>query len=177
MIKMGKRDMIFGGLLFLICLLLLNESRNFYVPPDTVAGPALWPRIVLGLLAVLSLVLMYVGYKHIPKGQKENQEAVSGNQGSLTKKWASLTPGNKRVLAAMLVTMIFLFLFQPLGFIISITAYFLVITYILEPTKNPKQIGFRIVQALALTAFIYMVFSKGLSVRLPAGIIPATWLL
>lgn len=161
----------------MICLLLLNESRNFYVPPGTVAGPALWPRIILGLLAILSLVLMYAGYKNTPKGQKEKPEAVSGSKDSLAQKWASLTPGNKRVLAAMLVTMIFLFLFQPLGFIISITAYFLVITYILEPTKNPKQIGFRIAQALALTAFIYMVFSKGLSVRLPAGIIHANWLM
>lgn len=176
---MSKKDTIFGALLFLICLLLLNETRNFYSPPDTAAGPALWPRIILGLLAALSLVLMYAGYKNTPKKQQESQAAgaAAGSRDSLAKRLFGLTPGNKRVLAAMFATMVFLLLFQPLGFIISITAYFLVVTYILEPTKKPKQIGLRIIQALALTAFIYMVFGKGLSVRLPAGIIPATWLL
>lgn len=163
---MGKKDMIFGGSLFLICVLLIIETFNFYSPPNQIAGPSLWPRIILTLLAALSLVLVYSGFRKLQAERGQASQEV---------KEPFLNPKTKRVMAAIVSTIGFLVAFRTLGFAISVIIYFVIITYILEPLKGAKPLLIRIGQAVLLVAFIYFVFGKGLSVRLPNGILPNSW--
>ena len=155
---MNKRDIGFGVLFILLSIPLFLETFNFYNPPQQIAEPALWPRIVLVLLVLLSLGLIYTGFKGKP------QEKSEGHRG-----------GDLRVALAMVATVLFLEAFKPLGFVFSILLYFLAITYILEPTKDPKVFVVRLIQATVLVVLIHFIFGVALSVRLPHGILPKQW--
>jgi len=157
-----KRDIGFGIVFILISIFLYRETFNFYKPPQQIAVPALWPRIVLILLVILSLGLIYTGIKSKPDEKKEKKEENN-------------RAGDYRVLAAMVATLLFLEVFKPLGFAISTMIYFVALTYILEPTKDIKVFGVRIFQALVMVIIIYFVFGVALSVRLPHGILPKRW--
>lgn len=155
---MNKRDIGFGVLFIIISIFLFRETFNFYNPPQQIAEPALWPRIMLVLLVILSLGLIYSGIKNKPEKKKEKSRA-----------------GDTRVILAMVATVLFLEAFKPLGFVISVLLYYIAITLILEPTKDPKTLGIRFLQAAILVLFIHFVFGKALSVRLPHGILPRHW--
>lgn len=158
---MNKRDISFGIAFILISIVMFMETFNFYNPPQQIVEPALWPRIILTLLVLLSLGLIYSGIKGKP--QEEHKKEESNRTGDL------------RVVLAMLATVLFLAVFKPLGFALSIIFYFLAITYILEPKKDLKTFAIRFVQALTLSLLIHFIFGVALSVRLPHGILPKKW--
>ena len=168
---MRIRDRVFGCFLLVVCFLLYNETKEFPVPGHFKSSPpALWPRMVLTLLAALSLALIIISVReHLkePKGEK-----AQGHKIDFRAIFASI---NKRVVAAIAVTLVFLFTFRPAGFVISCFVYFIVLTMILEPTKKIKTILYRVAQAAALIVFIYFVFCKGLRVQLPPGPFPEQW--
>lgn len=137
---------------------MYKETFNFYNPPQQIAEPALWPRIVLFLIVVLSLGLIYTGFKSKPEGKSESNRA-----------------GDIRVGLAMAATLLFLFAFKPLGFVFSIILYYIAMAYILEPTKDVKTFGIRLVQAVVLALIVHFIFGVALSVRLPNGILPKSW--
>ena len=160
----------------MLCFLLYRETGNFMDLPMFVASPPhLWPRIMLGLLAVLSAMLVAVNAKELLKEKKEKKPegAPQGVREKIDLK--AFFAANKKVVAAMVATLAFLFLFIPLGFAITCFVYFVVITMILEPTRDKKVIIFRVAQSLALIILIFLVFTKGLSVQLPSGPFPAHW--
>lgn len=134
------------------------ETFNFYNPPQQIAEPALWPRIVLALIVLLSLGLIYSGIRSKPEEKRESNRA-----------------GDIRVLLSMVATLLFLEAFKPIGFVISIILYFLAITYILEPKKDLKTFAIRLAQAVILAILIHFIFGVALSVRLPHGILPRQW--
>lgn len=107
---------------------------------------------------VLSLGLIYAGIKGKPDEKKEKNRA-----------------GDTRVILAMVVTVLFLQAFRPIGFAISILLYYVAITYILEPTKDLKTLSIRFLQALILVVLIHFIFGVALSVRLPNGVLPKQW--
>ena len=156
---MNKKDIRIGILFILISILLFKETFTFYISPNKVAEPALWPRIILGLIILLSLGLIYSGIKSKP----EKKEKKRDNNGDI------------RVGLAIAATLVFLGIFKPIGFAISVVSYFIAITYILEPKKDIKTFVIRLIQAIALTVVIHFVFGVALSVRLPHGILPKKW--
>ena len=154
---MKKGDIIFGGILLLACVLLFLETGKFYIPPTSIdAPPSLWPRIILTLLIAMLILL-------IVRAVKKKDGSGAGRIKLL------LTKESKRVISAIAATVIFLLIFKRVGFMISVFSYFLAATFILEPTKSVKEIVIRVIQAVALVAFIFFVFGKGLSVQLPSG--------
>lgn len=155
---MNKKDIGFGILFILISIFMFCETFNFYNPPQQIAEPALWPRIVLALIVLLSLGLIYSGIRSKPEEKRESNRA-----------------GDIRVLLSMVATLLFLEAFKPIGFAISIILYFLAITYILEPSKDLKTFAIRLAQAATLTILIHFIFGVALSVRLPHGILPRKW--
>lgn len=157
--SLNKKDIWIGVIFILISIFLFRETFTFYISPEKVAEPALWPRIILGLIILLSLGLIYSGIKSEPEKKKEKLDRF----------------GDTRVGLAILVTLIFLGIFKPIGFAISVILYFLAITYVLEPKKDIKTFAIRLIQAIVLTVVIHFVFGVALSVRLPHGILPKKW--
>ena len=155
---MKKKDIIFGGFFLLICVILFLETRKFPVPIAALAAPpSFWPRIILTLLTVMLAVLIIRSF------------LFKGDTKDAGKAKSVLTKENIRVVSAIAATLLFLFLFKRVGYIISIFMFYLVSTYIMEPTKSVKAIAMRVIQAAILVASIYFIFGKGLSVQLPSG--------
>ena len=169
---MRIRDMAFGVFLLAVCAWLFVHTESFFVPPNPVAPPSLWPRIVLAILAALAVVLIITNLMaHLKEVRENKANGVAQPKFDIV----GFLKEKRKVMGAMAVTLIFLFTFVPVGFIITCTIYFLVITYILEPTKNRKILALRVTQAVVLTALIYLVFMRGLNVQLPPGPFPAQW--
>ncbi|MGH7277209.1 MAG: tripartite tricarboxylate transporter TctB family protein, partial [Candidatus Rokuibacteriota bacterium] len=57
------RDAVVGGLLALLSVVLLWQTRGIPHPPLLPIGPAFYPRVVLAVFLVLSLVLMVSGLR------------------------------------------------------------------------------------------------------------------
>ena len=160
------RDIIFSCFLLVVVFLLYRESKTFFVRPGMDASPALWPQIVLGLLAILSLALIVISLKEHLKVKKETSEKIINFKIKFSSLLALI---NWKVIGALAVTWAFLLVFRPLGFAITSFIYFIVITMILEPTKNIKKIAFRTTQAVTLVILMYFVFVRALKVQLPLG--------
>ena len=166
------RDIIFGFILLATCFILYRESKNIFARPGLIATPALWPQIIITLLTVLSIALIIISFRAYLKEAKQNKadgKIARFNFGSL------LATVNIKVVASLVLTLIFVLVFRPLGFIITIPIYFVLITMILEPTKNLKTIALRATQSIVLVLFIYFVFLRGLRVLLPFGPFPSYW--
>jgi len=152
---LNKKDIVIGIIFILISIAMFRETFSFHNPPQQIAEPALWPRIVIILIIIFSLGLIYSGFKC-----KHHEKTKRNHAGDI------------RVALAMLATGLFLAAFKPLGFAISIPCYFVFITYILEPRGDLKTFAIRLVQAALLTILIHFIFGVALSVRLPNGILP-----
>ena len=164
--------MSFGVFLLAVCAWLFHHTESFFVPPNPVAPPALWPRIVLAVLAILAIALIVTNLIAHLKEVRENKE-----KGIRRPKLdvIQFLKEKRKVLGAMTATVIFLFTFVPIGFVITCLIYFVVITYILEPSKDLKILALRVTQSAVLVILIYLVFLRGLNVQLPAGLLPAHW--
>lgn len=172
---MKKADIGIGVFLLILSCFLFYVTFDFYRPPTQIAGPALWPRILLICLALLSLGLIRQGIL-AGRGQRKAAGRAKASQGLFQGIKAYLAnPGERRVLLAVAAVLLFNFLFKPLGFILSVPLFFLSLTYILEPSKSPRDLFLRLLQGLAVTAVVYLVFFRLLSVRLPLGILPKKW--
>ena len=161
---------MFGCFLLVVCFLLYRETQNFFQFPGLVASPALWPQIVIGVLAFLSCALIISSLRaHFREAKGNKEKSINFNLGAL---FASI---NKKVVLALALTFAFLFAFRHLGFVITILIYYLALTMILAPTKNIKTIAIRAGQSIVLVVAIYLVFLRGLNVLLPIGPFPAYW--
>ena len=160
------RDMVFGCFLLVVCFLLYMETKNFFARPGLAATPALWPQIIIGLLAILSSALIIISLKEHLKEIKNNNAKIINFRINFRE---LLSLVNWKIIGALAVTWAFLLVFQQLGFIITSFIYYIVITMILEPTKKVKTISFRITQAVLLVVLLYFVFVKALKVHLPIG--------
>jgi len=156
---MKKFDLIFGSVLFILCLILFGVTFSFYQPPTQIAGPSLWPRIILACLGFLSLLLIKQSLQtdnKKPAGQLKDKEQV-------------------RILLAIVTIILFTVLFKPLGFALSLPLFYLGLSYILEPFRGLKTWLIRILQSLLVTAAVYVIFFHFLSVKLPLGFLPKKW--
>lgn len=117
-------------------------------------GPAFYPRIVLGITAALSAMLVvsdFIGRAHRPLK-------------------AAGAPANYRlVLLTFVIIGIYVALLPYIGFRLATLAFVLVLQVTLEPPHN-KKIWLRVViVALVTTLVTYLVFERYLSVLLPRG--------
>ena len=164
--------MAFGAFLLAVCVWLFNVTGTFFSPPNPVAPPAMWPRIIIVLLGVLAIALIVTNLiAHINEIKAAKEKGIELPKADIM----GIIYEKRKVLGAMAVTLVFLFTFVPVGFVITCVIYFVVITYILEPSKDHKVLITRVVQAIVLVILIYFVFMRGLNVQLPTGIMPAQW--
>ena len=113
--------------------------------------PAVYPRVIIGLICLLSIIL-------IVQGALERRRAVSGKAVGAD---ALSTP-----LTVFGVTIVYFFLLQIIGFILASFA-FLFVTFMVFG-GNPKQ---GLIFALCMTIGEYLLFGFFLRVRLPEPIL------
>lgn len=151
-----RRDVHIGLFILAFAVFFFYFSFSFTQPAYQAeaqhVGPAFMPRILIVLLAILSLVLIFSGVFKM-KGKTVNQPAAA----------KALDP---RPVIMFVAFAFYTYIATVLGFV-STTLLFLIISFYLLGFKKLWQI---FILSPVITAAIYYLFAILLNVWLPAGI-------
>ncbi|HEX5509643.1 MAG TPA: tripartite tricarboxylate transporter TctB family protein [Pseudolabrys sp.] len=158
------RDGIAGLVCLAISIWLLALTLG--LPPATVVpiGPAFYPRVVLALLAVLSVLLVALDLRA--------QHQIRAGAVAVAAPRASGPPPNYRLVLATFVEFgLYIALLPLIGFRISTFLFVLALQVTLEWPRDRTRWILTIIVALATSAVCFFIFEDYLSVLLPRG----TW--
>jgi len=147
-----KADIIAGILGLFVAFYVIMESGKF--PEDNVLlmGPSFFPRILAVFMIVMSISLIVV--------------ALMGKSAKNAEKLDIRDPGIQRSIIALVATIIYLFLFKRLGFILDSILYLMFLMYLLK-LRNYVQM---VLVSVGVSVAVYFIFKVGLSITLPLGI-------
>jgi putative tricarboxylic transport membrane protein len=123
-------------------------------------GPKAFPRILTAGL-ILSIVLLIA--EMLAKG---GNSAVTAPESETAA--PAVSKANWVLAATVVFTGLFFFLFEPVGFVLSSSAYLLAMTMYF----NPGRATANALVSLLLPIGCYVVFTRVLGVELPRGILP-----
>jgi putative tricarboxylic transport membrane protein len=156
--------------LIVACALVFAAGYAFMTEQVTVLpfgdplGPRAFPRILT--IALLISVVLLISETFFSKAEKKAEPASAPAA-------AGDAPQNGRdtrwvVAATIAVTALYFFLFEPLGFVISSSAYLLAMTMYF----NPGKIVANALVSLLVPVTCYLIFTQVLGVDLARGIFP-----
>jgi hypothetical protein len=146
-----------AGLVFLILSLgMLVLTRGLPESPMVPVGPAFYPRIVLGLMAGLSLLLVVFDWRAGRRGRPAGAKAAGA--------------ANYRLVVVTFATFIVYIVLLPLlGFRIATFLFVGGLQAVLEPPRSARRWALVLAIAVVTTAVTYFAFEHYLSVLLPRG--------
>ena len=150
-------ELAFAGSLLILGVVVVLDSFNMLVPPGSgIIGPQVFPYLVGGFLIAIALgliVQIFRGNLGVPEGTEFGDLVDKTDYKSFS-----------MVAGAMLTYPI---LIERAGFVISTTVVFWGVSYAFGAKKLLKNFAVSIIFSL----IVYLAFSKGLNVNLPAGIL------
>lgn len=160
---MLTRDGVAGLVCLAISVWLLLLTRG--LPPAVMVpiGPAFYPRVVLGVLATLSLLL--VGLDVFAAIQRRAAVGAAGEAPAV----AAPRPNYLLVLATFVEFGLYIALLPELGFRIATFIFVLALQLTLEWPHSWQRWALAIIIAFATSLACYLVFEQYLSVILPRG--------
>jgi putative tricarboxylic transport membrane protein len=156
---MGKNDYIGAGIFIALGVFIWAVSFQFPVLSGGHPGPSLFPRVLGTLFIFFSLIVILEGRRK----SKTPPPAAEDKEGNVT------LIGEKNYFNAVLVIILiaaFIALVERLGFIITGGAVLVILMWKL----HVKPLKGLIISAVVM-CIIYSVFSKGLRVPLPHGVV------
>lgn len=150
-----NRETLGGALFALLGVYLLREISTFTVPMEKVRslGPEFFPNVLAWALTLLSVALFIQGLRLPPA--PIIPAAYRGRIGL-------------RPLSVLLGLASFIFLAEPLGFVLWALLFLAVVQYMLGERRPFALIAL----AALITAALYLVFVTALHVPLPRGPLP-----
>lgn len=146
-------------------IILLIETYNFPGPTGDDIGSAVWPRILIFLLLVLSLIYLILTLNSKKREHlKVNGVDIEVNQEVDNKNLII------RVLLGIVTLLLFVGLFETLGYLLSIFLFYIILSTIMFGRKVIKNFVKVLGQAILIVIIIYLVFPTMLNVNLPNGI-------
>jgi len=157
---MFTRDSISGLICLVISLAML--FMTLALPPASMVpiGPAFYPRIVLVLTALLSLILIVIDLRAARAGVTAPPAAQSGS-----------APNYRLVLMTFVLFGLYIAFLPKLGFRISTFLFVFALQLALDWPINVKRWLVVLLVAIATSAICHFVFEDYLLVLLPRG----TW--
>lgn len=153
-----KRDLGIGlGLLF-VCGIFYWQAGLVPTPPFVPYGPAFFPRVVLILLAGLSLWLVA---EAVLQGRRPARAA---------KPAAGPAPNHRLVLHCFLVFGGYIVGLSVLGYFLSTALFVFALAWMMGP-RNPRELPKLLALAVGTTLVTYLAFEKYLHVFLPRGML------
>jgi putative tricarboxylic transport membrane protein len=158
------------GIAGLVCLALSIGLfiLTFGLPPAAMVpvGPAFYPRVVILLFGLLSLILIVLDLRAM-RGAR-SRVAAAAAPGMPT---AGAQPNYRLVLATFVEFGLYIAVLPLIGFRISTFLFVLALEVTLEWPRDTKRWALAVAVAIATSAACYFVFENYLSVLLPRG----TW--
>ena len=155
--KEKTRDIISALILLAVSAVGLYLSRDIPEPfREYDLGAAFLPQLVLILIGALSLLKIVVALIENKPDRVEKTDLSHSVKGFST----------------IVLVGLYCFCFQPVGFLLDTAVYLFVQILILVP-KEKRKIWQIILIDVVATVVIYLIFTRGFSVRLPQGLIKA----
>ena len=160
---MLSRDGISGLVCLAISVALLTQT--FALPPAAIVpiGPAFYPRVVLFLLLILSVILIALDLQAMRTARAGTAAAPAPAAGA--------APNYRLVLATFIEFGLYIALLPPFGFQISTFLFVFALQVTLEWPRSNKHWALAVLIAAATSLICYLIFQDYLSVLLPRG----TW--
>ena len=155
------RDGVAGLICLAVSVFLL--ALTLKLPPAVMVpiGPAFYPRVVLSLLALLSVILIGLDLRAMHLARAAGPAAAAPAAGP--------APNYRLVLATFIEFGIYIALLPPLGFRIDTFLFVLALQVTLEWPRTPLRWLLAVAVAVATSLVCYLVFEDYLSVLLPRG--------
>ena len=154
------RDSIAGLICLVLSIGLLYLTRGLPRSPMVPVGPDFYPRIVLAIMAVLSVMLIAA-------------DVLAGLRGrGGTSADAAAAPGKRNyrlVVVTFTVFAVYVLLLPYLGFRVATFLFVAALQAVLGEPRNWRRWAYVIVAALATVIVTYLAFEIYLSVLLPRG--------
>lgn len=150
-------ELAFAGSLLILGLVVLFDTSRMLVPPGSgTVGPQIFPYMVAGFTVLISIGLfiqIFRGNLGVPEGTEFGEVIDKTDYKSLA------------MVAGSMLT--YPLLIERAGFVIATTFVFFGVSYAYGAKKLLKNLAISIIFSL----IVYLAFSKGLNVGLPAGIL------
>jgi hypothetical protein len=153
-----SRDSVSGLICLAISLFLF--ALTFKLPPAAIVpiGPAFYPRVVLSLTILLSVILLLIDVRAARLRPAGAPAATTGT-----------APNYRLVLATFVLFGLYIALLPELGFRISTFLFVLALQITLEWPRSGKRWLLALAVAAGTSAACHFVFEDYLSVLLPRG--------
>lgn len=155
-----SRDAIAGLAVLAASLVLFALTLDLKDSPLVPIGPGFYPRIVLGITAVLSLGMVIVDVL-ARRGQAPQPAAPAAA--------VPAKPNYPLVAISFGVFALYCVALPSLGFRIATFAYVVAATVVLSPPRGMKGWAFALILGAATAFSTWLVFERYLSVLLPRG--------
>ncbi len=150
--RKDKGEFIIPVILIVLSVILYANTSTFKFTTYHQASPQMWPRGILVLLILVSLVLM--GKLLFQK----SEEGVGKGEERPKTKWTMMLGG-------ILILFLYIFFMKYLGYIVS-TLVFALCAMLLLGNRNKVQL---FVVPIVLTIFVFFVFTYAMYIPLPKG--------
>lgn len=153
---------IAGGISIVFALTFYYKTINMS------ESAAFLPRILIGLIILLSLGMMYEGYYKEKKNMKAKRRIDERSEEDEDKSEEETGVINiPRAIIFTVMIALYILLLKPVGYFVM-TPIYIVSTYLfLKATKIKKMLFI----AVGFTAFVYVVFVAFLKIPIPMGIL------
>lgn len=123
-------------------------------------GPDFMPLVIGSIILVLALMLLFSAVKNF-KANSAKAEAANPD-----------TADYKRVLASLVLVVVYVNILAPVGFIVSTLAYLFLQIIVLAPNdrRDSKNIMMYAVIDVVFVFIVFFLFRYGFKIVLPAGI-------
>ncbi|RJQ65286.1 MAG: tripartite tricarboxylate transporter TctB family protein [Desulfobacteraceae bacterium] len=147
-------ELIFSSTIFLVACALYYVASTFpdYQKTDQV-GPALWPKMILLIILILSGILTAKNGNRLLSGIRSSEGSAPGPR------------VNRMLIAAVALSLAYVFIVSYAGFLVSIFLFQIIFLRILR-VRNPVTL---ILYPVCLTFIVYAVFIRLLYIPLPKG--------
>jgi putative tricarboxylic transport membrane protein len=155
--KEAVGELVFAGSLLLLGAIVLIDTKNMVVPPGSGSvGPQVFPTIIGIFIIAVAIFLIF----EILRGNYGQPEGTEFGEIKATTDFKTLG-----MVGASILT--YPFLIERAGFVIASTVVFFGVGFAYGARKLVKNL----IISLAFALIVYVTFTKGLSVELPAGLL------
>lgn len=162
------KDLAAGAVLLGLGLVLLITSFSIPQGASLGLGPSFMPRLMSGVLVFFGVLIGL-------EGMNKKYPSEDGDEGKQEAGQEKDAKDTKAVVLSLALLLAYILLMKPVGFVLSTTGYImaqiLVFTHKTEAGKGAKAKLTYLTVSAASSVVIYLIFTKGFSLLLPAGIL------
>lgn len=153
-------DIVVGVFFMVLSVALITMAKMLPKSKVMEIGPDFMPLVIGSVVFILAAILTFLSIKNFKMHEKELENVTIPEC------------DYKRVLLSVILVLIYVFILQPIGFILSTMAYLLLQMLVLSPDdeRDAKHIVRLVIIDVIFTLVVFFLFRYGFKIVLPAGI-------